>query len=116
MRCDGCRVDGRNNDRRIGDTRGVAAIAAQHTQDRGTGCPGVLHGGNQVRADVALLVTPADRQYEYRIVSAQAADFEPFDEAAVPALVVDARGELGGVVRGRIAFDARQLAEIVDSV
>src|SRR5207237_10640259 len=42
--------------------------------------------------------------------------FRSVGEGAVPAVVVDARGELGDVVDGGVGLDPDDLAEVVDRV
>ena len=41
---------------------------------------------------------------------------QPVGVAGFPSVVVDARGELGNIVGGRVALDAGDFAEVVDGV
>ena len=65
----------------------------------------------------ALGVAAADREDEQPVAGSRGAS--PASQAAkrrVPALVVDARGQLGDVVGRRVRLEAAQLAEVVDGV
>src|SRR5262249_19677170 len=53
---------------------------------------------------------------QQRVAAAQARGVQPVGEAALPALVVDAGGQLRDVVRGGVSLQAAQLAEVVDGV
>ena len=71
---------------------------------------------HQVHAHAQLGVTAADGQDEDGVVPVGPADAEPLDEHRLPALVVDARGELGDVVDRGVGLDVTELPEVVDGV
>ncbi len=66
---------------------------------------------------VLLAVAAADREDQQRVASrARREPSQPLGEAGVPALVVDAGGQLGDVVGRRVRLEAADLAEVVDRV
>ncbi len=67
VRGDGLRIDGRNNHAGIRDPRGMAAVAAQYSDDFCAHGLGVVGRGDQIRADVLFGAAAAHRQNEYRI-------------------------------------------------
>src|SRR6266403_1505413 len=106
----------RDDDRRIRNARGITPVTAEYSDDPCIHVTGVLHRCYQVGTDVLRNVTAPDREHEDTIGTAQAADLEPANERAFPAFIIDARGELGDIVRWRITLDTRELAKVVDRV
>jgi len=98
-----------------GDLR-RAAVLADDAVDLGADRLGELEREHEVHRDVLLAVAAAHGEDEDGVARREARDLEPLGEARVPALVVDARRELGDVVRGRVGLEAADLAEVVDGV
>ena len=71
---------------------------------------------DEVCTDVFFEVATADREDEDGVALAKTAAGEPARVASVPAIVVDARGQLANVVGGRVALDAGYFAEVVDGM
>lgn len=108
------RVGGnRGNDQaRVGQLRGGPSIPSHNTQDPRARFSRHVKRGNQIGADAMLPVPPAHREDEHTVAFVEPAAAEPVRVAGVPAIVVDSRRQLGRIVRGRVAFDSGDLAEV----
>ena len=116
MRRDGRGVHGRDDDCRIRDLCGVAAVFAHDADD---GCAAFLcelQRFDEIRAHVFFQVASADAEDEERVLLAQPAAAQPLGEDGAPALVVCARGEFGDVVRRRVGLEAADFAEVIHRV
>src|SRR6185312_3733876 len=91
-------VDGGDYDRRVGDTRGVPAVAPDDPEDRGAVLARGVDRVDDVRRDVALEVAAAHREDEDRVVGVDPAPAQPLREAGGPTLVVRPGRQLGDVV------------------
>ena len=69
---------------------------------------------DDVHGHPVLARAAADREDEQGVLAAEPRRLQPGPERALPAVVVRPRGELGDVVRRRVALDLAQLAEVVD--
>src|ERR1700730_14846551 len=116
MRSDGFRVHGRDNERRVSDLRGMAAIAAQYPDDFCSYRFGEADSGDYIRADVLFGATSAHGQNENGVVLIESAHLEPFDECAFPTVVVDAGGEFRNIVRGGVALHSGEFSKIIHSM
>src|SRR5579872_7452875 len=93
----------------VGDAGGIASVATDDAEDAGTGLPGKVEAGDQVHADAVFGVAASDGEDEDRIAAA-----EPVGVGGLPAVVVDAGGQLGDAVGRRVALDAGDFAEVAD--
>ena len=116
VRRDRCGIHRRYDDARVGDPRGVPAVAADDPEDRAADASCELERLHQILADVALGAAAADREHEHGVLAAQTAFEQPRGEHRVPAFVVRARRQLRHVVGRRVGFEPRELAKIVDGV
>src|ERR1043165_2162954 len=91
----------------------VTAIAAYDASDSCTDLLCYLNGGNKIGAHVLFEIAATDGENKKAILRADAAAFKPFGEDGRPAFVICSRGEFGDIVRGRISFEAANLAEVV---
>ena len=95
---------------------GGAAVAADDAEAPRAALLGELDGAHDVRRDALLRLPPPT---EKTSSASRAPSRETFSQAVkdgVPALVVDARGQLGDVVGRRVGLEAAELAEVVDGV
>ena len=95
---------------------GESAVAADDGADPGAHRLGVLERPHQVDAHLPHQVAPAHREHEHAVARAQPAHLEPVGKRGVPAVVIDAGGQLRYVVGGRIGLEARDLPEVVHRV
>src|SRR5579862_7969542 len=98
--------DSGNHDAGICDLGSVTAVAADDADDSRADAPGKLQALDDIGADVVFDAAPANGEDEQGVVGAQTAAEEPVRVAGDPAVVVDAGGQLGNIVGGRVALDA----------
>ena len=106
-------VDRRNNDAHIGDFSRVAAIPADNAKDFRAHSFCVLQGSHKIRADILFEIAATHREYEHKVLGAQAAHAQPSLKHCCPTFIVHPRREFRHIVGGRVGFDPRDLAEIV---
>lgn len=101
-----------NDQARVCQLRGGPSIPTHNTQDPRARFSRHVNRGNQIGADAMLPVSTAHREDEHTIAFAEPAAAEPVRVAGIPPIVVDPRRQLGRIVRGRVAFDSGNLAEV----
>src|SRR5438067_1234095 len=94
----------------------VAPVTPDDTENIASNRSSQPHRVDDVDADALLFISAANRKDEDRIARTETAAAQPGGERVVPTLVVDAGGELGDIVCGRVALDAGDLAKVVDGV
>src|SRR5262249_38490220 len=99
-----------------GNAGRMAAVTTDDAEDLCAAGAGVVNCRDQVTADVLLGAAATYREHEYCIARGEAAHLEPFDVGALPALIVDPRGELGDVVGRGVTLDAEELAKVIHGV
>src|SRR5690348_10567273 len=108
QRGDPGRIDLRNDDHYVAVPYRISVVLADDAVYIGGVFLRQLVRADQIGADVALGVAPAERKYLDRVVTIEPARFQPSGEYAVPAFVVGARSQLGNVIDRAIGFDAAQ--------
>ena len=103
--------DRRHDHNNVADLARIAAVAADNTENLKVPRFGFLQGLDQIGANVTLQVATTNGKHEDCVSLVGAAHFEPLRKDGAPALVVRARGQLGYIVRGRIALYTAQLAK-----
>src|SRR5256885_691371 len=95
---------------------GVAPIAADDATNGGAHFLGIFEGSHQVGADVLRRVAPANGKNEDHVGFIHPTAAQPIRVARIPSLIIYSRGEFGNVVRRRVCFYLRDLAEIADGM
>ena len=116
LRRDQAGIDRRDDDARIREPGERATVASGDTDECGAAFACQLHRLDEVHADTAVDVAAADGEDEHAVGRAEARRAEPVGVGAVPAVVVDARGQLRHVVGNRIRLDVTELAEVARRV
>src|SRR5438067_167312 len=113
MRSDHLDVYGGHDYAYVGHFCRIPSIAAHYSCYGGAHFARELHCAYQVRADVALHVSPTDREDKDHVRRLKPAAAEPTLKHRVPSFVVGTRCQLGNVICRRIAFNICELAEII---
>ena len=74
------------------------------------------HGPHEVHADPAFEAAATDREDEQAVAARESRRAQPLLVRGVPAVVVDARGELGDVVGDAVGLDPGELPEVAGRV
>lgn len=88
------RIDYGDDNRQIGDLRGIASVAAHDPKDCAASLLREFQSANQIRADISFETSAAHGQYEDGVFFVEVASLQPFGEYGVPSLVVRTSGEL----------------------
>ena len=75
-----CGIDCRDDNRHVGNLRGVSSVAAHDREDRATSFLRELQCAHQIRTDIFFNAAAAYRQYKNRVFSVESASFKPFGE------------------------------------
>ena len=106
-------IDGGDYHAGIGSLSREAAIAPDNTGYRRAAQFGQFDGANDIGADRRVNAAAADREDQQAVLGFQAGRLQPGREGALPALIVDPRGQLRDIVGGTIGFEAADFAEVV---
>lgn len=109
-------IDHRDENTGVRDLSGVTPVAAH---DAANGCASsarTFKGTDKVGANVFRFVATSNGEYENHVLLAQAAATQPSCVAGVPAVVVDAGGEFGDIIRRGVGLDLGDLTEVADGV
>lgn len=93
VRGDHSGIDSRNDDARISDASGIAAVTADDADDRRPDALSEFEGIDEIGADVFFYIAAAHRKDEEGVGRFEAARFKPRFEDRGPAFVVGPRGE-----------------------
>ena len=107
-------IDRGDDDASVRSLCGVSAVAAYHTCNFGTHRLGQFNGLHQVGTDVFFQIATTHREDEQGVFSYQFANLEPLYKYTGPAVIIGARGEFRHVIGRCIAFNAHNLAEIIN--
>jgi hypothetical protein len=80
VRRDVCWIDCRDDNRHVGNLRGVSSVAAHDPEDRAASFLRELQRGHQIRTDIFFKAAAAHRQYKNRVFFVESAPFKPFGE------------------------------------
>ena len=100
----------------IGELRGRPIVLPHDAEHLRADVFGELDCVDEADADPVLARASSDGEDEDGVLRAQAGTPQPGAVGRVPAFVVDAGRKLRDVVRGRIALEVAELAEVVDGV
>jgi len=109
-------VGGGDHDARVGELRERATVASYPAHQRCAAVVRQQHRLDEVHADAPSQVAAADAEHEDAVVGAQPRRAQPVRVRAVPAVVVDPRGELRDVVADRVGLEVAELAEVARGV
>ena len=112
----GLGVDRGDDHHMIADFCGIAAVAADNTENAGPDRAGMIQGGHKIGADGALKIAASHRHDEEGITGGETAGFQPRDKDAGPALVIGSSGQFRNIVGWSVGFNADDLAKIIDRV
>ena len=105
-------IDGWHNGAGVGMRCGEAAVASDDTEHGGANRLCGAHRVDQIRGNVFLLAAASHRENKHSVSSANSAAFEALGDRGFPALVVDAGGEFGDIVRGADGLNPAEFAEV----
>jgi NAD(P)-dependent dehydrogenase (short-subunit alcohol dehydrogenase family) len=116
VRRQSCGVGRPDDEADVREVRGRSILLPNDAQDLRADFFGQLDGLDEAEANSVLARASSDGEDEDSVLGAQSGTAKPCTVGGGPAFVVDAGRKLGDVVRGRIALEVTEFAEVVDGV
>ena len=107
------RINRRDDDTRIRYLCRVSPVPPDDRGDATPSTPGILNGGDEIRAHTLFEVSSTHREDEEAVFAPKTAAAKPAVKYARPAFVVGAGRQLRDVIGWRIRLEARNLSEVV---